>query len=121
MSLLQPNPYDSPLGFHRSINGVAFGFDSISNDYKIIRQAEVCGEPPFYCCSVIQWRVENYELSIDSWRDVDHRDLPLPYVHCMRVLSCFTKALHIGLETRLFAIIKCLILVIPETESVMHS
>nr|APB97064.1 S-locus F-box protein type-1 [Solanum lycopersicoides] len=89
--LLQPSPYDSPLGFHRSINGVAFGFDSISNDYKIIRLAEVRGEPPFYCYTVVQWRVEIYELSIDSWRDVNHGDLPLPYVHWYPCAELFYK------------------------------
>nr|BAQ18977.1 S11-locus linked F-box protein type-16 [Petunia x hybrida] len=79
--LLQPSPYDSPLGFHRSINGIAFGFDSIGNEYKIARLAELRGEPPFNCFTMKEWRVEVYELSIDSWREIENVDKQLPYVH----------------------------------------
>nr|ABR18788.1 class S F-box protein [Nicotiana alata] len=89
--LLQPSPFGSPLGFHRSINGIAFGYDSIANEYKIVRIAEVRGEPPFCCFSVREWRVEIYELSIDSWREVDNVDQQLPYVHWNPCAELFYK------------------------------
>ncbi|XP_060191130.1 F-box protein CPR1-like [Lycium barbarum] len=89
--LLQQSPFGSPLGFHRSINGIAFGFDSISNEYKIVRLAEVRGEPPFYCFTMREWKVEVYELSIDSWRDVDNVDQQLPYVHWYPCAELFYK------------------------------
>ncbi|PHT94198.1 hypothetical protein T459_02080 [Capsicum annuum] len=79
--LLKPSPFGSPLGFRRSINGFAFGFDLIANDYKIVRLAEVHGEPPFYCYTIREWRVEVYELSINTWREADVMDERLPSVH----------------------------------------
>nr|BAQ18965.1 S10-locus linked F-box protein type-14 [Petunia x hybrida] len=89
--LLKPSPFGSPLGFHRSINGIAFGFDSIANEYKIVRLAEIRGEPPFYCYTVREWRVEVYELSIDSWREVENVDQQLPYVHWYPCAELFYK------------------------------
>nr|ABR18789.1 class S F-box protein [Nicotiana alata] len=79
--LLTPSPFGCPLGFHRSINCVGFGFDLIVNDYKIVRISEVRGEPPFYCDSMREWKVEVYELRTDSWRELDQVNLQLPYVH----------------------------------------
>ncbi|PHT59650.1 hypothetical protein CQW23_02013 [Capsicum baccatum] len=76
--LLKPSPFGSPLGFCRSINGFAFGFDLIANDHKIVRLAEVHGEPPFYCYTIREWRVEVYELSINTWREADVMDERLP-------------------------------------------
>ncbi|XP_009592459.1 F-box protein CPR1-like [Nicotiana tomentosiformis] len=89
--LLKPSPFGSPLGFHRSINGLAFGFDKIANEYKIVRLAEVRGEPPFYCFTTREWRVEVYELSTDSWREVDDVDQQLPYVHWNPCAELFYK------------------------------
>nr|AIK66485.1 S12-locus F-box type-17 protein [Petunia integrifolia subsp. inflata] len=105
--LLTPSPFDSPLGFHRSIDGIAFGFDSIGNDYKIVRIAELLGEPPFNCFSTREWRVEVFEMSIDSWREVENVDQQLRYVHWYPSADLFYKgASHwFGNENRVHVIV----------------
>ncbi|OIT07881.1 f-boxkelch-repeat protein [Nicotiana attenuata] len=79
--LIRPSPFVCPLGFCRSIDGVGFGFDSITNDYKIVRILHLYGDPPFYDFATKEWKVDLYELSTDSWRELDHVDQQLPYVH----------------------------------------
>ncbi|MCD9643782.1 hypothetical protein HAX54_031481, partial [Datura stramonium] len=76
--LLKPSTFTCPLGFYHEIKGVAFGFDSVVNDYKVVRISEVIGDPPFYDFNVRAWKVEVYDLIIDSWRDVEkvHQQLP---------------------------------------------
>ncbi|OIT26667.1 PREDICTED: F-box protein CPR30-like [Nicotiana attenuata] len=79
--LLPPSPFVCPRGFYRSIGGVGFGYDSGKKKYKVIRIAEVYGEPPFNDPSVVEWKGEVYDSSTDSWRelaDVD-QELPWPY------------------------------------------
>nr|BAQ19025.1 S0m-locus linked F-box protein type-7 [Petunia x hybrida] len=79
--ILRPSPFDCPMGFCRSIAGVGFGFDSIANDYKIVRVLEDYGDPPFYDFALRKWKIDVYELTIDSWRELDYMDLELPHVH----------------------------------------
>lgn len=58
--LLPPSTYICPFGFYEDIEGVAFVFDSIVNDYKVTRISEVIGNPPFYDFHDTEWRVEVY-------------------------------------------------------------
>nr|AIK66473.1 S5-locus F-box type-15 protein [Petunia integrifolia subsp. inflata] len=89
--LLQPGRFGCPVGFHRSINGVGFGFDSIANSYKIVRIAEVNGEPPFYCYTMREWKVEIYESSVDAWREQDQVYRQLPNVFWYPCFEMFYK------------------------------
>nr|ABR18785.1 class S F-box protein [Nicotiana alata] len=105
--LLQPSPFGSPLGFYRSIRGIAFGFDSVANGHKIVRLAEVRGEPPFYCFTMREWRVEVYDLSTDSWREVDNVDQHLPYVHWYPCAELFFKGASHWFGSTNTAVILC--------------
>ncbi|OIT08702.1 PREDICTED: F-box protein CPR30-like [Nicotiana attenuata] len=78
--LLRPSPFGCPLGFHRSIEDVGFGFDSIANEYKIVRVSEVQGEPPFNDFNMRERKVDVYELSMDSWRELNFVEQQLPQV-----------------------------------------
>ncbi|XP_060200384.1 F-box protein CPR1-like [Lycium barbarum] len=75
--LLPPSHIGCPRGFYRSIGGVGFGYDSIQKKYKVVTISEVFGEPPFNDPSVVEWKGEVYDSSIDSWRE--HQELPWRY------------------------------------------
>ncbi|TMW93845.1 hypothetical protein EJD97_011086 [Solanum chilense] len=76
--LLPPSPFNCPRGFHRSIESVGFGFDSIAKDYKIVIILYVYFEGPSGYPEEITKKVEVYELEIDCWRELDHVNQQLP-------------------------------------------
>nr|BAQ18942.1 S7-locus linked F-box protein 1 [Petunia x hybrida] len=88
--LLPPSPA-CPKGFRRNFRGgVGFGFDSIRNDYKFVRISELCMDSDWI--PVEEQKVEVYDLSIDSWRELDHVDRQLPTVHWLPHFEIF----HMG-------------------------
>ncbi|XP_059289152.1 F-box protein CPR1-like [Lycium ferocissimum] len=71
---IPPCPFGIPHGFRRSISGLGFGFDSIANDYKFVRISEVYKDP----CDK-DMKVEVYDMSIDSWRELNDQQLPMVF------------------------------------------
>nr|BAQ19003.1 S19-locus linked F-box protein 3 [Petunia axillaris subsp. axillaris] len=88
--LLPSSPFDSPPGFYRSIESVGFGFDSIANDYKVIRILEVYWIDHGYPLGG-EKKVEIYDLGIDSWRELDHVDQQFPQLHWLPCSQMFYK------------------------------
>ncbi|OIT39436.1 PREDICTED: F-box protein CPR30-like [Nicotiana attenuata] len=75
--LLPPSPFGCPYGYHRSVEALGFVFDSIANDYKIVRLSEVFWDPLNDYPGPKESKVDIYDLSIDSWRELDCEQLPL--------------------------------------------
>nr|BAQ18978.1 S11-locus linked F-box protein 1 [Petunia x hybrida] len=69
--LLPPNPFGCQKGFFDSTEAVGFGFDSIANDYKVVRISIIYivndGYPDEH-----ERKVQIYNLSNDYWREIDH-------------------------------------------------
>ncbi|KAK6803314.1 hypothetical protein RDI58_001098 [Solanum bulbocastanum] len=68
-----------PRGFYRAIGGVGFGYDTIQKTYKVVRISEISGEEPFNDPSVVDWRGEIYDFSVDSWREVAFGEEEFPW------------------------------------------
>nr|ABR18781.1 class S F-box protein [Nicotiana alata] len=91
--LLPPSPFGCPNGYHRSVEALGFGFDSIANDYKIVRLSEVFWDPLYDYPGPRESKVDIYDLSIDSWRELDSEQLPLIYwVPCAETF--YKEAFH---------------------------
>ncbi|XP_016457162.1 F-box protein CPR1-like [Nicotiana tabacum] len=79
--LVPPCPFGVPQGFRRYVDGVGFGFDSIANDYKVIRISEVYNDPPYRDPFTREVKVEVYDMSTDSWREMEHVNQEMPRVY----------------------------------------
>ncbi|KAG5631045.1 hypothetical protein H5410_002762 [Solanum commersonii] len=90
--VIPSSPFECPIGYYRYIEAVAFGFDSIVNDYKIIKLSDVYWDPPTDDRGPRGSRVEIYNLSIDSWRE-HNIDFPSIYFsHCSEIY--YKEAVH---------------------------
>lgn len=89
--VLQPNPFECPLGFHHSIDVVGFGLDSIANNCKIVRISIVHGEPPFYDFNMRKRKVDVYKLSVESWRELNMDNQHFPHVNWYPCSGVFYK------------------------------
>ncbi|XP_059292167.1 F-box protein CPR1-like [Lycium ferocissimum] len=91
--LLLSSPFDRPKGFHRYIRCLGFGFDSVVNDYKVIRISEFLKDDRYGYIQVEEENVEIYELGIDCWRELDHVDQQLPVIHWLPCSQIFYKGI----------------------------
>nr|BAQ19002.1 S19-locus linked F-box protein 2 [Petunia axillaris subsp. axillaris] len=73
--LIPPCPFGIPRGFRRSISGFGFGFDSNANDYKVVRISEV-----YKYHYDKDMKVDIYDVSVDSWRELNLLGQKLPIV-----------------------------------------
>ncbi|XP_075095031.1 F-box protein CPR1-like [Nicotiana tabacum] len=105
--LLKSSNFNCPLGFYHDIKGVGFGFDSVVNDYKVVRVSEVIGDPPFNDFNVREWRVGVYDLITDSWRNLDHVDQQLPNLCWYPCSEMFYKGAVHWFATKDMVLILC--------------
>ncbi|XP_009625868.1 F-box protein CPR1-like [Nicotiana tomentosiformis] len=104
--LLPPSPFGCPKGFHRSVEELGLGFDSIANDYKVVRLSEVFWDPPNDYPGPKESKVDMCDLSIDSWRELDYEQLPLIYwVPCAETF--YKEAVHWFATIDLSMVILC--------------
>ncbi|PHU29720.1 hypothetical protein BC332_01813 [Capsicum chinense] len=78
-NLLQPSPFGCSDGLNHCICGLGFGFDFMRNDYKVVRIFEVYSNPykdPY----MRGFKVEIYDLGINSWREENYEEEELPLV-----------------------------------------
>uniref|UniRef100_Q6JE33 S3-locus linked F-box protein n=1 Tax=Petunia integrifolia subsp. inflata TaxID=212142 RepID=Q6JE33_PETIN len=125
--LLPPSPFGSPKGYHRSVEGVGFGLDTISNYYKVVRISEVYCEEDGGYPGPKDSKIDAFDLSTDSWRELDHVQLPLIYwlpcsgmlykemVHWFATTDMSTVILCFDMSTEMFRNMK-----MPDTCSVTH-
>nr|BAJ24878.1 S-locus linked F-box protein type-6 [Petunia x hybrida] len=86
---LRPSPFSCPQGFHRCIQAVGFGFDTVSNDYKVVRisiiyKVDYDDEYP----EERDRKFEVYDLGIDYWRELDNLSRELTtfcVTHCSQM------------------------------------
>nr|ABX82528.1 S-locus F-box-like protein c [Petunia integrifolia subsp. inflata] len=91
--VLPPSPFGCPKGYHRSIEGIGFGFDSIVNDYKVVRLSDVYWDPPTDYPGPREPKVDIYDLSIDSWRELSEVEFPsIYYLPCSEMY--YKEAVH---------------------------
>ncbi|KAH0781554.1 hypothetical protein KY290_001152 [Solanum tuberosum] len=82
-----PCPFGCPKGYHRTIEGVGFGFVSILNDYKVVRLSDVFWDPPYGYAEGRDSKVDVYELSTDSWRELEPVEVPsIYYLPCSEII-----------------------------------
>nr|AIG62979.1 S-locus F-box protein type-5 [Solanum habrochaites] len=89
--LLPPFPTDAPQGFRCSIDGVGFGFDSMANDYKVVRISKVYNDPPYRDPYSIEQKVEVYDMITDFWRELDNIDQDMPRIYWASSSMVFYK------------------------------
>ncbi|XP_016502576.1 F-box protein CPR1-like [Nicotiana tabacum] len=89
--LIPPCPFACPPGFRRDVDCIGFGFDTISNDYKVVRISEIYWDTYYMSPDVREKKVEVYGLSFDSWRELEHVGQDLPIVHWMSCSMIFYK------------------------------
>nr|AIK66504.1 S17-locus F-box type-1 protein [Petunia integrifolia subsp. inflata] len=99
-------PFGCPKGYHRSVEEVGFGLDTISNYYKVVRISEVyCEEADGYP-GPKDSKVDVCDLSTDSWRELDHLQLPSIYwVPCAGML--YKEMVHWFATTDTSMVILC--------------
>nr|AIK66503.1 S20-locus F-box type-1 protein [Petunia integrifolia subsp. inflata] len=104
--LLPPSPFGCPKGYHRSVEGVGFGLDTISNYYKVVRISEVyCEEADGYP-GPKDSEIDVCDLSTDSWRELDHVQLPMIYwLPCSGML--YKEMVHWFATTDISMVILC--------------
>nr|AIK66497.1 S2-locus F-box type-2 protein [Petunia integrifolia subsp. inflata] len=90
--VLPPSPFGCPKGYHRSIEGIGFGFDSIVNDYKVVRLSDVYWDPPTDYPGPREPKVDIFDLSIDSWRELDLEFPTIYYLPCSEMY--YKEAIH---------------------------
>nr|AIK66498.1 S3-locus F-box type-2 protein [Petunia integrifolia subsp. inflata] len=90
--VLPPSPFGCPKGYHRSVEGIGFGFDSIVNDYKVVRLSDVYWDPPTDYPGPREPKVDIYDLGIDSWRELDVEFPPIYYLPCSEMY--YKEAVH---------------------------
>nr|BAQ19037.1 Sm-locus linked F-box protein type-2 [Petunia x hybrida] len=90
--VLPPSPFGCPKGYHRSIEGIGFGYDSIVNEYKVVRLSEVYWDPPTDYFGPREPKVDIFDLSIDSWRELDVEFPSIYYLPCSEMY--YKEAVH---------------------------
>nr|BAJ24854.1 S-locus linked F-box protein type-2 [Petunia x hybrida] len=90
--VLPPSPFGCPKGYHRSVEGIGFGFDSIVNDYKVVRLSDVYWDPPSDYPGPREPKVDLYDLGIDSWRELDVEFPSIYYLPCSEMY--YKEAVH---------------------------
>ncbi|XP_049388877.1 F-box protein CPR1-like [Solanum stenotomum] len=86
---LPPSPFRSPKGVHRYVKCVGFGFDSVVNDYKVVRICELLKDDCYGYIQVEKENVEIYELGIDCWRELDWVDQQFPILNWLPCSQIF--------------------------------
>nr|BAJ24882.1 S5-locus linked F-box protein [Petunia x hybrida]BAQ18968.1 S10-locus linked F-box protein type-18 [Petunia x hybrida]BAQ19018.1 S22-locus linked F-box protein type-18 [Petunia x hybrida]BAQ19053.1 Sm-locus linked F-box protein type-18 [Petunia x hybrida]BAQ19082.1 S22m-locus linked F-box protein type-18 [Petunia x hybrida] len=89
--LLPPSPLRHLKGFYRSMEGEGFGFDSIINNYKVVKISTIYKVDHFDYLEEIGRKVEVYDLSTDSWRELDHVAQELTTLCCVECTQMFYK------------------------------
>ncbi|XP_059289504.1 F-box protein CPR1-like [Lycium ferocissimum] len=89
-NLLQPSPFGCPQGLNRYVRGLGFGFDLTVNNYKVVRISEIYSDPYKDPC-VRGFKVEIYDLDIDSWREQNYEEEELPLVFRVPCSEIFYK------------------------------
>ncbi|CAI9777383.1 unnamed protein product [Fraxinus pennsylvanica] len=69
--LLPDRPFPCPHGFRPMELGLGFGFDPCTNDYKVFRMSEIVNEDDDEYWSIDCLKYEIYNLSTNSWREID--------------------------------------------------
>ncbi|KAK2986254.1 hypothetical protein RJ640_021823 [Escallonia rubra] len=69
--VLPPPSFNYPQGLFSSTLGVGFGFDPHSSEYKVIRIAELYEDDESGGYKFHSVNVEIYNLSTNSWREID--------------------------------------------------
>ncbi|XP_009620515.1 F-box protein CPR1-like [Nicotiana tomentosiformis] len=91
--LVPPCPFGCPKGYHRTIEGIGFGFVSILNDFKVVRISDVFWDPPYGYPEGRDSKVDVYELSTDSWRELEPVQVPRVYwLPCSEMV--YKEAVH---------------------------
>ncbi|KAG5631155.1 hypothetical protein H5410_002872 [Solanum commersonii] len=90
--LLPPCPSDVPQGFRCSVDGVGFGFDSMANDYKVVRISKVYNDPPYRDPYSREQKVEVYDMSTDFWRELENIDQDMPRIYWAPCSMVFYKS-----------------------------
>ncbi|XP_049373464.1 F-box protein CPR1-like [Solanum verrucosum] len=104
--LIPPSPFGCPQGFHRSVEGIGFGFDSIAKYYKIVRISEVFWNPWDDYPGPKESKIDVYDFSMDCWREVEHVNLPLIYwLPCSEML--YKEVVHWFATTDISMVILC--------------
>ncbi|KAK3015961.1 hypothetical protein RJ639_007074 [Escallonia herrerae] len=63
--------FNYPQGLYSSTIGAGFGFDPLSNEYKVIRIAELHEDDESWGYKFHSVKVEIYNLSTNCWREID--------------------------------------------------
>nr|BAJ24853.1 S-locus linked F-box protein type-2 [Petunia x hybrida] len=90
--VLPPSPFGCPKGYHRSVEGIGFGFDSMVNDYKVVRLSDVYWDPPTDYPGPREPKVDVFDLAIDSWRELDLEFPSIYYLPCSEMY--YKEAVH---------------------------
>nr|BAJ24855.1 S-locus linked F-box protein type-2 [Petunia x hybrida] len=90
--VLPPSPFECPKGYHRSVEGIGFGYDPIVNDYKVVRLSDVYWDPPTDYFGPREPKVDIYDLGIDSWRELDLEFPTIYYLPCSEMY--YKEAIH---------------------------
>lgn len=89
---LPDRPFRCPQGYFSQLGELGFGFDAISNDYKIITFTTIF--PDEYNGDPNSCKAEIYSLSTNSWRELDP-DVTLPeMVYNERFSVSFNGCFH---------------------------
>lgn len=107
--VLPSNPFNVvPKGYYRSIESGGFGFDSVVNDFKVIRISLVYTEDYYGYREKEESKVEVYELGIDVWRELDHAYQHLPTLFWLTTSTFYKGTYHwISTSEELEQIILC--------------
>ncbi|KAK2997809.1 hypothetical protein RJ639_025745, partial [Escallonia herrerae] len=84
--------FNYPQGLFSRTLGVGFGFDPHSCEYKVIRIAELYEDDENWGYGFHSVNVEIYDLSTDSWREIDTIVPYVWYLPCSELL--FNGAFH---------------------------
>ena len=89
---LPDRPFRCPQGYFCLVGEMGFGFDAISDDFKIITFTGI--SPKEYNYDLNSCKVEIYSLSTNSWRELDP-DVTLPeWVYNPRFSVLFNGCFH---------------------------
>lgn len=89
---LPDRPFCCPQGYRRQLVDLGFGFDPITDDYKIITFTEIA--PDEYDPDDYSYKAEIYSISTNSWREL-HTEVTLPgLVYNPRFSVSFNGCFH---------------------------
>nr|BAQ18955.1 S9-locus linked F-box protein 1 [Petunia x hybrida] len=89
--IIPPSPLSSQERVHLYVQGAGFGFDSIAKEYKIVMIEVIYRDTPCKDPELGEKKVEVYDFSIDSWRELDHVSNDLPTMFWVPCSEMFYK------------------------------